>query len=315
MNSTSNRQRVLITGAAGLVGQNLIPKLADDPELELLAVDKHPANTKILKKLHPDVEVIQSDLSQCGAWENSLGHIDVLVILHAQIGGLDEHAFEANNVEATRNILDAAKAAGVQYIVHVSSSVVFSKADDYYTRSKKAQELLVTQCGIPQIILRPTLMFGWFDRKHFGWLKRFMHAAPIFPIPGHGRYLRQPLYAGDFSAIIKACISNRPEGSYNISGLEKTYYIDLVRKIKQVTSARALIVSIPFKLFYGLLSIYALFDKNPPFTTNQLKALVIPETFETIDWPSRFNVQATPLQRALELTFKDPVYSEIVLEY
>ena len=59
-------------------------------------------------------------------------------------------------------------------------------------------------------MLRPTLMFGWFDRKHLGWLARFMQRAPVFPIPGHGRYLRQPLYAGDFCDIIMACIEQRP---------------------------------------------------------------------------------------------------------
>ena len=31
-------------------------------------------------------------------------------------------------------------------------------------------------------------MFGWFDRKHLGWLARFMTRAPVFPVPGHGRY-------------------------------------------------------------------------------------------------------------------------------
>jgi len=31
-------------------------------------------------------------------------------------------------------------------------------------------------------------MFGWFDRKHLGWLSRFMKKVPVFPIPGHGHY-------------------------------------------------------------------------------------------------------------------------------
>ena len=62
-------------------------------------------------------------------------------------------------------------------------------------------------------------MFGWFDRKHLGWLARFMARAPRFPIPGHGRYLRQPLYAGDFCDIVIACLERRITGVYNISGL------------------------------------------------------------------------------------------------
>ena len=106
--------------------------------------------------------------------------------------------------------------------------------------------------GLPVVVLRPTLMFGWFDRKHLGWLARFMQKAPLFPIPGSGRYLRQPLYAGDFCDIIMACIEQRPAGkAYNISGQEKIDYIDLIRAVKEACGARAPIVRIPYSAVLG----------------------------------------------------------------
>ena len=108
-----------------------------------------------------------------------------------------------------------------------------------------------SQSGLPVVVLRPTLMFGWFDRKHLGWLARFMQKAPVFPIPGNGRYLRQPLYAGDFCDIIMACIERRPSGTYNISGQEKIDYIDLIRAVKAATGARAPIVRIPYSSVLG----------------------------------------------------------------
>ena len=62
-------------------------------------------------------------------------------------------------------------------------------------------------------------MFGWFDRKHLGWLSRFMARTPVFPIPGHGRYMRQPLYEGDFCRCIAWCIEHQPDGAtYDIVG-------------------------------------------------------------------------------------------------
>ena len=84
----------------------------------------------------------------------------------AQIGGLNPEAYLANNVTATKRLLDAAKLAKVSYLVHISSSVVNSAAVDDYTESKKAQEKIALEGGIPCSVLRPTLMFGWFDRKH-----------------------------------------------------------------------------------------------------------------------------------------------------
>ena len=64
-----------------------------------------------------------------------------------------------------------------------------------------------------------------------------------------------------------------------------------------------------------MLKAYALVDKNPPFTTNQLEALVVPDVFEVIDWPKIFGVRATPLAEALQQTFQDPTYSNVVLEF
>ena len=199
--------------------------------------------------------------------------------------------------------------------MHISSSVVESVADDHYTNTKKEQERIVLESGINCVVLRPTLMFGWFDRKHLGWLARFMRRAPVFPIPGDGRYLRQPLYAGDFAAIIGACLRERREGTFNISGQERIDYIDLIRQIKLATRAQTAIVKIPYGLFYALLKTWAVFDRNPPFTADQLKALVAHDEFEVIDWPTIFGIQATPFAQAVEETFNDPVYSSVVLEF
>lgn len=307
-------QRVLIAGAAGLVGQNLIAQLARRGEFALVAVDKHPQNTAILQSLHPDLRVIHADLAEPGPWEEAVARCDAVIMLQAQIGGLDPEAFERNNIAATKRILAAAQSSR-PYLVHVSSSVVNSAARDLYTESKKAQEALVAASGLPQVVLRPTLMFGWFDRKHLGWLRRLMRKAPVFPIPGSGRYLRQPLYAGDFANIIGACLNRRVEGVYNISGLERVDYIDLIRMIREIDGGRTPIVRIPVWLFSFLLKAYALFDRDPPFTTAQLKALTTPDVFEVIDWPGIFGVQPVPLREALTATFKDPTYADVELKF
>lgn len=307
--------RVLVAGAAGLVGQNLIPKLKADPACSILAIDKHPQNTKILRELHPEIDVIEADLADPGGWSGEVRQCDVAVMLQAQIGGLEQGAFTRNNIESTNRVLDALSGGAARYLCHVSSSVVNSKAVDLYTESKKAQEKIVATCSLPHVVLRPTLMFGWFDRKHLGWLRRFMDRSAVFPIPGNGRYPRQPLYAGDFSAIVESTLKSRITGAHNISGLAQIDYIDLIRAIKEVTKARAAIVKIPYTIFAAMLAARATFDRNPPFTIKQLQALVIPETFEVIDWPGIFGVKATPLREALDLTFNHPVYSKVTLTF
>jgi hypothetical protein len=88
-----------------------------------------------------------------------------------------------------------------------------------------------------------------------------------------------------------------------------------VRELKKACGARAAIVRIPYGLFWVLLWTYRLFDRDPSFTTKQLEALVTPDVFEVIDWPSIFGVKATPLNQALEQTYHHPEHSKIVLDY
>lgn len=308
--------KILITGAAGLIGQNLVARLKDRFADRLVAIDKHHANVAIFNRLHGDVEMIEADLANPGDWEKSFEGVGLLVLNHAQIGALTEEPFILNNVTATKRVLAAAKKYKIPYIVHISSSVINSQADDFYTRTKGEQEKMVLASGIPCTVLRPTLMFGWFDRKHLGWLARFMKSTPVFPIPGHGKYLRQPLYAGDFCNVIISCIENpRPGKIFNISGQEKIDYIDLIRTVKKATGARTFIMKIPYGAFYALLKIFAFFNKNPPFTTSQLEALVIPEEFEIMDWPCEFNITSTSLLDAMKETHSDERYSKIGLEF
>lgn len=309
------QRKIVITGAAGLVGQNLIPRLKSRNLGELVAIDKHTANVETLRRLHPELRVIHADLAEPGAWQDEFIGCTHLVNAHAQIGGLFSAEYVRNNITATERVLEAALRCQVQYVVNISSSVVNSMAVDDYTETKKAQEALVLNSGIKQVVLRPTLMFGWFDRKHVGWLARFMQRVPVFPIPGNGRFLRQPLFAGDFCEVIASSLATEQTGSYNITGLERIDYIDLIRAMKRATGAKARIIRIPYRLFWLLLKTNALWDKNPAFTARQLEALVTPDVFEVIDWPGIFNIRATPLDEALNITFRDPTYSSVVLEF
>ncbi len=311
------QKKVVITGAAGLVGQNLIPRLTSKGFTSLVAIDKHPINTAILQKSYPSVRLLNEDLAMehGGKWEQELAGSDALVIGHAQIGGSSTADFVRNNVNATERLLEAALRHKVPYIVGISSSVVNSMAVDDYTETKKAQEALIVASGIRQIVLRPTLMFGWFDRKHIGWLARFMKRVPVFPVPGSGKYLRQPLFAADFCDVIVSAIEHEMTSVYNITGQERIDYIDLIYAVKRAIRAKTRIQPVPYSLFWYLLRVTAMFDSNPAFTVGQLKALVTPDIFEVIDWPTIFGTTATPLQEALNKTFRDQVYSRIVLEF
>jgi len=159
-------------------------------------------------------------------------------------------------------------------------------------------------------------MFGWFDRKHLGWLSRFMRRVPVFPVPGHGRYLRQPLYVGDFCHIVIRCLESSRAGEIlNISGMARIEYVDMIRSIRNVMGLTTPIVHLPYAVFRLLLDLWSVFDRDPPFTSAQLAALTAGDEFEVIDWPTMFEVRATPFAEAIRETYCDPRYSKVVLDF
>jgi nucleoside-diphosphate-sugar epimerase len=311
----AKHEKIVLTGAAGLVGQNLIVELKSQGFTNLVAIDKHAYNMGILRELHPDVTAIEADVAVAGEWENAFEDAACVVQLHAQITSKYPEEFIRNNIDATKIVLDAIKRHAVPYLVHISSSVVVSVANDDYTNTKKAQEKLVVESGIRHTVLRPTLMFGWFDPKHFGWLSRFMAKTPVFPIPGDGRYMRQPLYERDFCRCIADCIVRERHGEiYDVVGDTRIDYVDIIHTIKKAKGLRTWIVHIPYGFFGFLLRVYALFSGKPPFTADQLKALSAGDDFKGVDTQAVFGVKQTPFADAVRESYCDPRYSDIVLK-
>ena len=306
---------IIITGAAGLVGQNLVLMLQELGYKDIVAIDKHAGNLEVLRTLVPDARTVVADLAEPGDWERLFGPDAVVVVLHAQITGKRPDAFERNNIAATERLLAAVRAGGARFLVHVSSSVVNSVAEDDYTRTKRGQEALIRASGIPCCVLRPTLMFGWFDPKHLGWLARFMEKTPVFPIPGHGRYMRQPLYIRDFCRALVWAIEHRPAGAvYDVVGAQRIDYVDMIRLIKKVKGLRTWIVPIPFALFRGLLKVYALFSRQPPFTADQLEALAAGDDFQGVETDAAFGFRQTPFEAAIRESYCHPRYSRVLVE-
>jgi nucleoside-diphosphate-sugar epimerase len=311
--------KLFLPGGAGLVGLNLIATLQQQhPDWHLIVVDKKVEALVAGRNLFPSVEFIHEDLTETrgNTWPQRLESCDACVMLQAEIGNTDTSQFERNNITTTEVILRELQRCRIPRLVHISSSVVNSVATDLYTSTKRRQEQLVLREWPSAVVLRPTLMFGWFDRKHLGWLARFMQKLPLFPIPGSGRFIRQPLYVGDFCRVIQSCLENPAiTGSYDITGTERVSYISLMRQLRDAVGARPWIIHLPIPLFGWLLQLWALISRQPAFTRDQLKALTAGDEFEVIDWPGIFGVTPTPLADALRITYQDPQYSSVVIPY
>ena len=298
-------KKIIVTGAAGLVGQNLVPMLVREG-YRITAIDRNP-NINLLKKLNPKVACFQSDVSYSGKWEEEFKDADCVIELHAQIAAQTSKPFERSNIEGVSNVLELCKKYKVKNLIHISSSVVISAAKDEYTRTKRIGEELVRKSKVPYTILRPSLMYGCFDAKHLGWITRFMEKTPIIPVPGSGKYVRQPLYANDLCKVIVELTKRKPENkAWNIIGREKIEYIDLLKIIAKTRRWKRLFVPLPLWLFGFCLRVYSFVFRKTVFTPDQMRALVAGDEFPIEPWCEEFNVPYTPFRLAMWKTWHSP---------
>src|SRR5262249_54912051 len=119
------------------------------------------------------------------------------------------HEHELTNVVGTRKLLDAAKIAGVNGFIYISSiAVKFSDQRWYpYAQTKKRAEALVQESPIPSIVLRPTIVLGK-ESPIWRTLSRFAR-LPIILAPNGGRTIVQPIYIADLVYGIEQALARR----------------------------------------------------------------------------------------------------------
>jgi nucleoside-diphosphate-sugar epimerase len=304
--------KIVITGACGLVGMNLLTWMHDEDfskNNDITCIDKNSNNIKIAKKLYPEIRFFLADLSITGNWDQYFKNADTVIQLQAQIASAYADPYIKNNIDSVNNIIEVCRKYGIRHLIHASSSQALSIAKDHYTYTKRAGENAVHISGVPHTIFRPTLMYGCFDIKHLGFITSIMEKSPVLPIPGSGKYTRQPLYVKDFCRIIIKSIELGPDNKiHDIIGKEKIYFIDIMREIRKKKKMTRLFVNIPIPIFIRLLNLYAFIFRKRPFVPDQLRAMTIGDVFKTDDWEKKFGVKYTKLSDALSEIYDSPYY-------
>lgn len=159
--------------------------------------------------------------------------------------------------DAVRNsisLVEAAKAAGVRRMVHVS--IMHPDADSPYSyhRGKALVEQSVIESGMEYAIVRPSVLFGGGDilLNNIAWLLRRLH---VFAVPGDGRYEVRPTHVEDFADLMVALGSAQGSVIRNAGGPETFAFGDLVRLIGDAAGARALVVNLPKPAVLPLIAI------------------------------------------------------------
>lgn len=208
---------VLITGGAGVVGSKLCAEfLSMGLSVRVLTLEGQAG----AGRLPAEVEVFYGDVRSPESLVEPFRGVRTVCHLAAIILSKRRADFETVNVGGTKNVLSAAKNAGVKRFLFVSSiSVTYPDLTDY-GKSKLCAEELVKNAGIPWIIVRPTLVVERDGGAEYKLFLNYLKKAPLVLLPGGGKCLKRPVRTEDLvRGIALAATSPVAEGkTYALAG-------------------------------------------------------------------------------------------------
>ena len=144
----------------------------------------------------------------------------------------------ADAVRNTMALFEAAKAAGVKRVVHVSITNPSEDSPLEYFSGKARLERALVESGLSHAILRPTVLFGKEDIlvNNIAWALRHL---PVFGVFGDGQYKLQPIYVDDLAEIAVEQGGPRENVVINAVGPETFTYRGLVETIGQIIGKAA----------------------------------------------------------------------------
>lgn len=157
----------------------------------------------------------------------------------------------ADAVKNTITMFEAAKAAGVKRIVHVSILNPSLESPLEYFSSKATLEQALINSGISYAILRPAVLFGKEDIliNNIAW---FLRKFPLFTIFGDGKYRLQPIYVGDLAKLAVDQGQSKENIVIDAIGPETFTYAQLGRTLGDIIGKTRPVLSIPPGIGYLL---------------------------------------------------------------
>jgi nucleoside-diphosphate-sugar epimerase len=259
---------ILITGGNGLLGRHLIPALQERGDaVRVLALPEEDASWLTQR----GVAVHRGDIRNQEDLDAPTRGVDAVLHLAGMMGvwcSID-HYF-AVNVTGTDNVCQAALAAGVSRLVHVSSWTVYGMAlgkpaqetflmrpfDEPYAVTKAAADMVVQRMivdhHLPAVIIRPGTFFGPGDRLHFGRMADRLRAGRGI-IVGAGKNALPFVYVTDVvQGLMLALDEDVAIGqAYNITNDEPLTQQQVLDAIADEVGARRARLHVPYRALYA----------------------------------------------------------------
>ncbi|MGE5376964.1 MAG: SDR family oxidoreductase [Bacteroidota bacterium] len=306
---------ILVTGATGFIGRALVRHLSGTGQQVRVLLRPSPQSPRIPKGVPVEVAVVSlSDERGVRAALRGVDHVYHLASAESQ--GRRGNLL-ATDIEGTRTLAQAAKDAGIKRLIFLSHIGADRASAFSIQKAKGIAEEHIRQSGVPHTIIRSSVLFGPED--HFtNILVSFMRRVPfIFPIPGDGRSLLQPLWAEDLVTCLVWALENpgMVNQTYEVGGAEYLTLRQVLETLMSVTHRRRMLLPLPFPYMRALIVMLDSFIPNFDISTYWLDYVSVNRTCPVDNLPRNFGLMPARFAYRLDYLAHKPWYSTLMEKF
>jgi len=270
--------KVFLTGATGFVGKHMLERLLMEGHAVRAALRVLPGQkARLVQGFHNegDFQYVHGDVVEGTRLDEGLQGCDAVIHLVGIIVEKGSNTFERVHHLGTRNVVEAAKRAGIKRFVQMSALGVRADGVAAYQTTKWKGEEEVRRSGIPFCILRPSLIFGEGD-GFVTQMMETMRSAPLFrPVPGPGTPRFRPIFIDDVTACFVSALTAEAATNQTIElgGADELTLNEVLAEIARCAGVSKPVVHIPLPLMFAGAAVMQKLLKNPPVTVDQLRML------------------------------------------
>ena len=276
---------ILLTGATGVVGGELLPLLLADGN-DVRAFVREPRN---LGPERVNVQIALGDLADPFSMRHAMRGVDTVVHLAATIRDQSRGTIEELNGIATIRLLRHAERAGVKRFIHFSAMGATEFQRTRFFRAKALAERVVRASDLDTTVFAPSIVY----RPGDPWITLLerLSALPAVPVSGSGEARYQPIWARDVAECVAASLRGEGSGPANgtgpsgprfeLAGPQTLSYDGIVEQVLEAIGRERPLVHVPLPLVKaGLRGLELLAGRSAFATWEEAELMEVPMTTE-----------------------------------
>lgn len=284
---------ILVTGAAGFLGNNVVRRLAEQGKPVRAMVRNVDKAQKRLADVKDKIEIVQGDVADREGLKTLMR--DVSTVIHLVAIALEKggQTYEAVNYQGTVNVVDAAQAAGVPRFIYMSQNGADPNHFSRFLRSKGRAQEYVASSGLQWTALRPSVIFGTQD-EFFNSIARMVRLTPlVFPNVGGGTAQFQPVSVHDVAEATVRCVDNDDTigKAFPLGGPEVLTLKEIEQRILKAMGTNRILIPGPTWLLKPAVFVMEKVLPGSPVSTTLLELLKVPNIVSDNALVSYFNMQ------------------------